>query len=199
MHPKEPLSIISFNLPDSKVKSCLPVQSPDVRTRPPLRIPVPRPQWDAFCLSSIKCVWYHIFRRLLPPISLSRKILSPGSTEWQPLELAMADRLTTEQIEEVNELQQRYFNENVDLFEPPLPKGVTGRLKATIKAGRLRRGEKVLDIGTGTGILIPYILEYGPSEIHACDLAENMLRRVKEKFPRVITHLCERQGLAASG
>ena len=46
-------------------------------------------------------------------------------------------------------------------------------------------------MGTGTGILIPYILKYKPSEIHACDLAENMLRRVKEKFPQVITHLCD--------
>ncbi len=103
----------------------------------------------------------------------------------------MANRLTTEQIEEVNKLQQRYFNQNVDLFEPPLPKGVKERLKATIKASRLRQGERVLDVGTGTGILIPYILEYGPAEIHACDLAENMLRRVKGKFPQAITHLCD--------
>ena len=79
----------------------------------------------------------------------------------------------------------------MDLFEPPLPKGVPERLKATVKAGRLRRGERVLDVGTGTGILIPYILKYGPSEIHACDLAENMLRRVKRKFPQVMTHLCD--------
>ena len=103
----------------------------------------------------------------------------------------MADRLTPEQIEEVNKLQQRYFNENVDLFEPPLPKGVPERLKATIKASRLRRGERVLDVGTGTGILIPYILKYRPSEIHVCDLSANMLRRVKSKFHQVTTHLCD--------
>ncbi len=100
----------------------------------------------------------------------------------------MTDRLTTEQIEEDNELQQRYFNERVDLFEPPLPKGVPERLEATVEASRLQRGERVLDVGTGTGILIPYILKHGPSEVHACDLAENMLRRVKEKFPQVIVH-----------
>jgi ubiquinone/menaquinone biosynthesis C-methylase UbiE len=103
----------------------------------------------------------------------------------------MADRLEPEQMEEVNKLQQRYFNENVDLFEPPLPSGVPERLKATVRASRLRRGEKVLDVGTGTGILIPYILKYRPSAIHTCDLAENMLRRVKGKFPEVITHLCD--------
>ncbi|MCL5406680.1 MAG: class I SAM-dependent methyltransferase [Deltaproteobacteria bacterium] len=98
--------------------------------------------------------------------------------------------LTPEQIEEMDRLQRRYFNENVDLFEPPLPEGVPERLAATVKAGRIGRGEKVMDVGTGTGILIPYLLRRGPSEIHACDLAENMLRRVKEKFPGVITHLC---------
>ena len=91
--------------------------------------------------------------------------------------------LTPEQIEEMDRLQRRYFNENVDLFEPPLPEGVPERLAATVKAGRIGRGEKVMDVGTGTGILIPYLLRRGPSEIHACDLAENMLRRVKEKFP----------------
>jgi ubiquinone/menaquinone biosynthesis C-methylase UbiE len=111
----------------------------------------------------------------------------------------MVDRLTPQQIEEMNKLQQEYFNNNVDLFEPPLPKGVPERLKATIKASRLRRGERVLDVGTGTGILIPYILKYGPSEIHACDLSENMLRQVKGKFPQVITHLCDIRDLLLAG
>jgi ubiquinone/menaquinone biosynthesis C-methylase UbiE len=98
--------------------------------------------------------------------------------------------LTSEQIEEMDRRQRRYFNENVDLFEPPLPAGVPDRLAAIVKAGRLGRGEKVLDAGTGTGILIGYLLKHGPSEVHACDLAENMLRRVQEKYPKVIAHLC---------
>ncbi len=103
----------------------------------------------------------------------------------------MAESLTAEQMEEVNKLQKRYFNENVDLFEPPLPEGVPERLEATVKASSLRRGERVLDVGTGTGILVPYIMKYSPSEIHVCDLAENMLRRVKRKFPQVMAHLCD--------
>ena len=107
----------------------------------------------------------------------------------------MADRLTLEKIKEMNDLQRKYFNENVDIFEPPLPKGVPARLKATVQAGVLRPGEKALDVGTGTGILIPYILKYRPSEIHACDIAEQMLERVKQKFPRVITHLGDVSGL----
>ncbi|ABK19239.1 class I SAM-dependent methyltransferase [Syntrophobacter fumaroxidans] len=103
----------------------------------------------------------------------------------------MSDRFTPEQIEEINRLQQKYFDENVDLFEPPLPRGVPERLRETVKASGLARGETVLDVGTGTGILIGFIVKYGPSEIHACDLAGNMLRAVKEKFPRVKTHLCD--------
>ncbi len=100
----------------------------------------------------------------------------------------MTDRLTPEQIDEINTLQKKYFNDRVDLFEAPLPKGVPERLKTTVKASGLRSGESVLDVGTGTGILITFILKYGPAEIHACDLSENMLQRVKEKFPRVIVH-----------
>jgi SAM-dependent methyltransferase len=87
----------------------------------------------------------------------------------------------------------------VDLFEPPLPEGVPEHLAAIVRACRLQPGERMLDVGTGTGILIPYILKYGPSELHACDLSENMLRRVKEKFPRVITHLCDIRDLPLAG
>jgi SAM-dependent methyltransferase len=103
----------------------------------------------------------------------------------------MADHLTLEQINELNELQRRYFDENVDIFEPPLPKGVPARLKATVKASGIQPGDKVLDVGTGTGILLSFILKFRPSEIHACDLAENMLERVNHKFPGVLTHLCD--------
>ena len=93
------------------------------------------------------------------------------------------NNLTPEQIEEMDRLQRRYFNENVDLFEPPLPPGVPRRLAATVKAGRIERGQKVMDVGTGTGILLPYLLKYHPSEIHVCDLAENMLHRVRRQVP----------------
>ena len=103
----------------------------------------------------------------------------------------MTDRFTPEQIEEINKLQEKYFNDKVDLFEAPFPKGVPERLKITVKASGLQAGERVLDVGTGTGALIAFILKYRPSEIHACDLSENMLHRVKEKFPQVIVHLCD--------
>jgi len=45
----------------------------------------------------------------------------------------------------------------------------------------------VLDMGTGTGILIPIILKYNPSLIYANDLSEKMLKSVKERYPDVRT------------
>lgn len=48
----------------------------------------------------------------------------------------------------------------------------------------LKPGQKVLDIGTGTGILIPYLLkEVGPTgKIFAIDYAEKMAERCSSKY-----------------
>jgi len=108
----------------------------------------------------------------------------------------MPDRPTPDQIKTLNERQRRYFNANVDLFEPPLPRGVAARLKATVEAAAIRPGDRLLDVGTGTGVLISYMKKYGPAEIHACDLAERMLGRVREKFPGVVTHQSDVSDLA---
>lgn len=52
----------------------------------------------------------------------------------------------------------------------------------------LRAGDKVLDLGTGTGVLLPYIAERigKDGEITAIDYSEGMLRRAKEKFQRLV-------------
>jgi len=90
-------------------------------------------------------------------------------------------------IQQINELQRRYFNRNVDLFEPPLPEGVPEKLRRIVEAGEIGKVDRVLDVGTGVGALIDYILPYKPSKIYANDLAENMLERVNAKYPDVIT------------
>jgi SAM-dependent methyltransferase len=138
-----------------------------------------------------------IYRHLLPAMPIGED--QECKRYWTgPLEPAMTDRFTPEQIEQINKLQKKYFNDKVDLFEAPLPEGVPERLKTTVKASGLRSGERVLDVGTGTGILITFILKYVPAEIHACDLSENMLQRVKEKFPQVIVHRCDIRDLPLS-
>lgn len=48
----------------------------------------------------------------------------------------------------------------------------------------LQPGQTVLDVGTGTGILIPYIYDRvkGSGQIDAIDLSEAMLERAKKKY-----------------
>jgi SAM-dependent methyltransferase len=84
--------------------------------------------------------------------------------------------------------QRRRFNELVDVFDVPQPPDVVERLGQIVSAARLRRGEVVLDVGTGVGVLIPLVKSYLPSAIFACDLAEKMLQRVREKYPEVRTY-----------
>jgi trans-aconitate methyltransferase len=84
--------------------------------------------------------------------------------------------------------QRRRFNELVDVFDTPQPLDVMERLGEIVSAARLRRGDVVLDVGTGAGVLIPLIRSYHPSVILACDLAERMLQRVREKYPEVRTY-----------
>jgi SAM-dependent methyltransferase len=84
--------------------------------------------------------------------------------------------------------QRRRFNELVDVFDTPQPPHVMERLGEIVSAATLCQGEVVLDVGTGVGVLVPLIRLYRPSVILACDLAEKMLQRVREKYPEVRTH-----------
>jgi ubiquinone/menaquinone biosynthesis C-methylase UbiE len=83
--------------------------------------------------------------------------------------------------------QRKYFNRMADVFDTPQPSEVMDRLRQIVIAAELHRGEVVLDVGTGAGVLIPLIQRYQPSLVVACDLAEQMLAHVQEKYPFVLT------------
>ncbi len=94
-------------------------------------------------------------------------------------------KLSKEEIKRINRLQEKTFDELFNLFEPPLPKGVPERLERIVAAGEIAPKSVILDVGTGTGILIPLIMKYKPSKIYACDLSNRMLEVVREKYPWV--------------
>ena len=81
--------------------------------------------------------------------------------------------------------QRQYFNNRVDEFDIPQPLLVLGRLRNIVAEAGLQPGEVVLDVGTGVGVLIPLIQFFRPARIIACDLAEKMLERLKQKYPQV--------------
>lgn len=100
-------------------------------------------------------------------------------------------RPSQRELEEHKALQRRVFDEVVPAFDVEQPPEIMERLNRIVKSAGLRRGEAVLDVGTGVGVLIPLILAFNPSRVVACDLSERMLKRVREKHPQVETHCCD--------
>jgi ubiquinone/menaquinone biosynthesis C-methylase UbiE len=100
----------------------------------------------------------------------------------------MTKSMSAEQALQIAEHQRRRFNELVDVFDTPQAPEVMARLQEIVSAGGLAQGEIVLDVGTGAGVLIPLIAAYHPSVILACDLAEEMLQRVRQKYASVRTY-----------
>jgi len=97
--------------------------------------------------------------------------------------------LSEQEVRRTNELQRDFFSKLTHVFDPPLPEGVPERLKRIVASGSVVAGDVVLDVGTGTGILIPLIREHGPETIFACDLSQAMLLRLQEHYPYAKTLL----------
>lgn len=80
------------------------------------------------------------------------------------------------------ELKQ-FFNDRANTWDENVAEKDTGKL--TEMAGRLEleTGWKVLDVGTGTGVFLPYILSAigETGSIVALDIAEEMLKKAREK------------------
>lgn len=55
-------------------------------------------------------------------------------------------------------------------------------IKTMLRLSDLKPGCCILDVGCGTGILEPYLLDYEPSMILAVDFAENMITHAREKL-----------------
>ena len=56
------------------------------------------------------------------------------------------------------------------------------KLREIIELSFIRNNAKILDVGTGTGILVSYLLEKSPLKITAIDISENMIMVAKEKY-----------------
>jgi len=101
-----------------------------------------------------------------------------------------------EEVDRINRLQRKLFDELYHLFEPPLPVGVPARLERIVASAEILKGDNVLDVGSGTGILVPLIQKYEPTRIFACDLSEAMLRQLKKHYPDVEAILSDIRELA---
>eukprot|EP00892_Ulva_mutabilis_P003187 jgi/Ulvmu1/1286/UM011_0010.1 len=78
--------------------------------------------------------------------------------------------------------QQQIFDTKVEDFKAQLPASIAQKLERIAASACLSNGDRVLDAGTGTGNLIPYIQEQGPKDILAVDVSPNMLAEVTSRF-----------------
>jgi ubiquinone/menaquinone biosynthesis C-methylase UbiE len=101
------------------------------------------------------------------------------------------ETVSEEEVRRINELQRKAFDKLHRLFEPPLPEGVPERLERIVASGEIAEGATVLDVGSGTGILVPLIRKYEPARIYACDLSEAMLGRLGENYAYAETILAD--------
>lgn len=84
-----------------------------------------------------------------------------------------------------NAYQRRVFRESLECFLQPVPPEVEGRTQEIVAAAGLSPRDRVLDVGAGTGVLIPHIRRYGVRRIVACDLSPVMLAQLERAYPRV--------------
>lgn len=97
--------------------------------------------------------------------------------------------VSDEESERINRLQADYFSQIKQVFDPPYPEGVPERLETIVRTAAITPTDTVVDIGSGTGVLIPLIQTYTPDAIYASDLSESMLESVQERYPNVLTLL----------
>jgi ubiquinone/menaquinone biosynthesis C-methylase UbiE len=101
-----------------------------------------------------------------------------------------------EEIQRINRLQRDLFDKLYHVFDPPLPDGVIERLERIVASGNIVKGATVLDVGSGTGILVPLIQKRKPQLIYACDLSEAMLKQLSKNYPHVETILADVRDLS---
>ncbi|BCV21648.1 class I SAM-dependent methyltransferase [Moorella sp. Hama-1] len=88
---------------------------------------------------------------------------------------------------------REYFNSKAAIWDSLATPEERAKLEAIIKGLNLAPGGTVLDVGCGTGILIPYLLAaVGPAgRVVALDIAESMLKQAQSKgFPANVEFIC---------
>jgi len=83
-----------------------------------------------------------------------------------------------------NPCQQAFFDERAERWDD-IVTHKEEKIKHILQFLNVKGGDRILDVGTGTGILVPYLAErIGPSgQLLAVDFSKNMIEVAQRKFP----------------
>ncbi len=75
-----------------------------------------------------------------------------------------------------------YFDERADSWDESGCSGESRVQGAVLSLVDLKPGDTVLDLGCGTGVMVPFYLTAKAGKIVAVDVSEKMVERAREKF-----------------
>jgi len=85
-----------------------------------------------------------------------------------------------------------FFNDKAAIWDKEIAEKDISKLEAMAQRLNIKPGFTILDIGTGTGVFVPFLLSKigGNGKLVAIDIAEEMLRLARAKgFPGNIQHI----------
>ena len=76
-----------------------------------------------------------------------------------------------------------YFNDKAAIWDETIAEKDDAKLKRMAECLSIEPGYTVLDVGTGTGVFVPFLMKKvgGNGRLFAMDIAEEMLRRARAK------------------
>jgi SAM-dependent methyltransferase len=86
-----------------------------------------------------------------------------------------------------NRLQVEYFEKRADVFQQTIPEDIQERNAYIVREAGIEQESRILDVGTGTGVLIGHFLASGARQcnIVGCDLTPRMLSLAADHYERV--------------